>query len=259
MGKEQTIRHRIRRGEVLVGSWVSLPYPINVEVLATGDADFLLIDGEHGPIDAEILPGLLAAAELHGKPVVFRPHSGSAAEIKRALDSGVSTLMVPMVESAQQARDLVSAAKYPPAGRRGIGPWRASRFYDDFETYMASANEDTALVLQIESVAGLERAAEIAAIDGVDVLYVGPADLSAALGLRLGVLDPELLSACRRIASVATAAGKVAGIDLASLAYVQPLIEAGFTFFTYGSDIGFLQHGSRHAISEFRTAMGVRN
>lgn len=254
MSENQTIRKEIESGAILVGNWVSLPYSLNVEILAAGPADFLLVDGEHGPIAPDMLHGLLASAELRGKPVVFRVRQHGAADIKAALDSGVHTIMIPMVDTPEQAKELVAAAKYPPLGRRGNGPWRASRFYQNYADYLLSANEEIALIVQIESQTGLNNAAAIAAVPGVDMLYVGPADLSAALGLPLGAVEGELLAACRSIAAAAKAHGKTAGIDVTSLAYVPQLIDAGFTLFTYGSDIAFLQTGSQQTISEFRGA-----
>ena len=254
MSGNQTIRKQIGAGDMLVGNWVSLPYSLNVEVLAGGPADFLLVDGEHGPIAPDMLHGLLASAELQGKPVVFRVRQHGAADIKAALDSGVNTIMVPMVDTPEQAAELVAAAKYPPLGRRGNGPWRASRFYQNYAEYMLAANDEIALIHQIESRTGLDNAAAIAAVPGVDMLYVGPSDLSAALGLPLGAVEGELLAACRSIAAAARSHGKAAGIDVTSLAYVPQLIDAGFTFFTYGSDIAFLQTGSEQTISEFRDA-----
>ncbi len=161
------------------------------------------------------------------------------------------------MESADQARAIVQSAKYPPQGRRGIGPWRASKFYDDFSAYMEVSNEHTLLVMQIESEKGLSNVSGVAQVEGMDVLYVGPADLSASVGLPLGVVDGVLLSACRKVAEAARQSGKTAAIDLSEIDNLQLLLSAGFTMFTYGSDIGFLQSACRDGVESFRRRCGL--
>jgi 4-hydroxy-2-oxoheptanedioate aldolase len=156
-----TLREKIISGRMAVGTWVQIPDVAVVEILAQAGFDYLLIDGEHAPINPSQLVPLALAAERRGCPIVYRVQANSPDLIKAALDVGVDGLMVPMVETPAEAAAVVAAAKYPPAGRRGMGPWRASNYYKDFQSYIASANERTAIIVQIES--GVERAAEIAA------------------------------------------------------------------------------------------------
>ncbi len=240
-------------GETIrVGHWVSISSTMVMEIMSRLGADFLLIDGEHSAIRAADLPGLLAAASLNEMLTVYRVRSQHSEEIATALDAGVSTLMVPMIKTAEEARVLVAKIKYPPEGRRGIGPWRASNYYDDFDSYLKDANERTTLIVQIECKTGLENVEEIAAVQGVDVLFVGPADLSASLGLPIGQMGGELLNACERAAAAADRHGKIAAIDLADGAYYAPLVKRGFTCFIHGADVGFLQRAGREQVSEFR-------
>lgn len=249
---DATFKKRLNDGAVVVGPWVGIPDITNIEILAQTGVDYLLVDGEHGAIPPDALSTLLPAVK--DMPVVYRVRHGDTAHVKAALDCGVSALMVPMISTVPEAQAIVRAAKYPPQGTRGIGPWRASQYYDRFTAYLAEANAATTTILQIETRAGLDNAADIAALDGVDMLYVGPADLSAALGLEIGVLGPDLLAACRKVAQAARKAGKVAGIDLATLDYLPSLRDCGFTFFSHGSDIGFLQAGARDTAAAFRKA-----
>lgn len=250
---DAAFKNRLNSGDVVTGPWIGIPSITNIEVLARCGADYLLLDGEHGTLPPDSLAGLLPA--VGSLPVVYRVRHGDSAHVKAALDCGIAALMVPMISTMAEAEAILRAAKYPPQGTRGIGPWRASNFYDDFAGYCARANAETTTILQIETRAGLDNAAAIAALDGVDMLYVGPADLSAALGLKVGVLGPDLLAACRKVAQSARAAGKVAGIDLATLDYLPALRDCGFTFFSHGSDIGFLQTGARDTFAAFRKAL----
>jgi len=246
---------KVLSSEKLFGSWVSIPDASSIEVMARMPSDFLLLDGEHAPIRPDDLYRLLPAADLHDKPVVFRPRSRNEADIKAALDAGAAGIMVPMTETGAQARMVVDAACYAPLGKRGIGPLRASRFYDEFDRYFASANDEAVIILQIESREGVENVAEIAAVDGVDTLFVGPADLAQSLGVPLGVFSGALLEACKTVADTARKHGKRAAIDLLSPADIPLFTGMGFSLFTHGSDIGFMQEAGRRTYATLRTAL----
>jgi 2-keto-3-deoxy-L-rhamnonate aldolase RhmA len=242
-----SLRDKITSGRTVVGTWISIPDIAVVEVLAQAGFDYLLIDGEHAPISPSQLFPLAVAAERRGCPVVYRVQMNSADLIKAALDIGIAGLMVPMVESPEEAAAVVSAAKYPPAGRRGMGPWRASNYFQDFRDYVASANEQTAVIVQIESAAAIEKAAQIAAVPGIDVLYVGPADLSGSLGVPVGTLEPPLLEALKRVVAVGKATGRCVGIDAPSNERLETFAGLGFRLFSFGIDAGYLSDGGRAA------------
>ena len=247
---------KIRSRDTTLGTWMQIPHPIVAELMAQSGFDFILLDGEHAPVPPDLLHTLLPATERHGMPVVYRVRSNNADLIKAALDSGVTGLIVPMVNSAREAADAVASAKYPPAGKRGIGPWRASNFYLEEASYVASAN-DTALILQIESREALDAVDEIAATPGIDALYVGPADLSMSLGLPLGQLGDGLRAACKKVGDAAARNGIAAGIDVASLDYVAAYRTLGFTLMTHGLDTGYLVQGGRETSSSLRRAYGA--
>ncbi|WP_050577354.1 HpcH/HpaI aldolase family protein [Pseudomonas cremoricolorata] len=227
-------------GARLIGPWVGIPDPTVVELMAALDNDFLLLDGEHTPIPPTALRGLLPCAERYHKPVLYRVPSHAPEHIKQALDAGVAGLMLPMVETAAQAAAIVDASRYAPLGTRGIGPWRASGYYQHFTDYLQQANARTLLIVQIESRLGLDNLEAIAAVPSIDVLYVGPSDLAQSLGLAPGPFRPALLAALQRVCAVGRAAGKTLGIDVPSAAELPALQAMGFSLFTLGSDIGFI-------------------
>jgi 2-keto-3-deoxy-L-rhamnonate aldolase RhmA len=248
------LRDKIIGGHSVVGTWVSIPDIAVVEILAQAGFDYLLIDGEHAPISPSQLFPLAVAAERHGCPVIYRVQTNSADLIKAALDIGVAGLMVPMVENPEEAAAVVAAAKYPPAGRRGMGPWRASNYFQDFQTYIASANERTAVIVQIESAAAVDKAAEIAAVPGIDALFVGPADLSGSLGVPVGKLESPLLEALKRVVAAGRATGRCVGIDAPSNDRLETFAGLGFRLFTFGIDAGYLSDGARAAAEFARVA-----
>lgn len=255
MFKRSELAEKIRSKKPVIGIWMQIPHPMVAEALSQTGFDFILLDGEHAPVPPDVLGGLLPSTELHGMPVLYRVRSNTNDLIKSALDHGVSAVMVPMVNSAKEAAAAIAAAKYPPLGRRGIGPWRASNYYLNKSAYVASANSDTATVLQIESREALNEIDNIAATPGVNVLYVGPADLALSLGLVPGKLHPDLVNACRRVAEAARRNGIAAGIDVASLDFVKTYRELGFTLMTHGLDTSFLIEGGRHTAKILRGAI----
>ncbi|WP_051614402.1 aldolase/citrate lyase family protein [Phyllobacterium sp. UNC302MFCol5.2] len=246
------IAGKIRSRETTFGIWMSIPHPIVAETLAHTTADFLLVDGEHAPIPPDSLMQILPATERHGMPVIYRVQGKSPELIKAALDHGVNGVMVPMINSAEEAQKCVAAAKYPPLGIRGAGAWRASKYYMDQASYLSRADAETVVVLQIESKDAIGDIEAISKVKGVDALYVGPADLSLSLGVTLGELHPELLAACRRVADAAKRNGVVAGIDIVSLDFIPAFYALGFTLFTYGGDAGFVIEGGRAAMADAR-------
>jgi 2-keto-3-deoxy-L-rhamnonate aldolase RhmA len=246
---------RIRAGETLVGTWFTIPHPMVAETLAQGGFDFLLLDGEHAPVPPDAISALLPATELYGAPVIYRVRTNSVDLIRGALDAGVSGVMVPMIESAADARSALNAAKFPPLGKRGIGPWRASNYYENYLGYVATANEKTCVVLQIESAAAVEAIENIACLDGIDVLFVGPADMAASMGLTIGARHPALTAAIERVAVAAKKHGKALGIDATTFEFFTLFQEMGFTFFTYSVDTSYILESARAASKQLRVLM----
>ena len=236
----------------VLGTWVSIPHHAVIENMAQSGFDFLLLDGEHAPIAPTALGDLLTAAERHGARTVYRVPAQRDEYIKAALDAGVSGVMVPMVNGADEAQAVVAAGRYPPLGQRGIGPWRASNYFQDYDAYLASVNDQQAIIVQIETATAVEQASAIAAVEGIDVLYVGPADLASNLGYPIGASSPEFLDVCEHVAKAANAKGKRAGIDIIDASAVPLFVERGFSLFTYGMDATGIRESTDAAMGALR-------
>ena len=249
-----SLRAKIAAGGRVTGTWVSIPDIGVVEILAQAGFDYLLIDGEHAPTPPAALPPLALAAERHGCPIVYRVQANRGDLIKAALDVGVDGLMVPLVETPADAAAIVEAAKYPPMGRRGFGPWRASNYYLDLPAYADAANERIAIIPQIESALAVENAAAIGAVPGIDALFIGPADLCGSLGVPVGAIEPKFITALEKVIAAGKKSGCAVGIDAVSLEKFGMFAKMGFTLFTYGSDLGYLADGGKAAAEQARTA-----
>lgn len=235
----------LREGRRQTGLWQALANPCTTEICAGAGFDWLLFDGEHAPNDIPLLLAQLQAAAPYPAHAIGRPPVGDPHVIKQYLDIGFQTLLIPFVESAEQAEALVRAMRYPPVGIRGVAPGlsRAAR-WGRIPDYLDRADEELCLLVQIESVAGIEALDPICTVDGVDGLFIGPADLSASFGHRGRPGDPEMVArvedAIRRI----VASGKAAGILAADPAFAERCAALGCTFIAVGTDTGLLARAS---------------
>ncbi|MDR0808503.1 MAG: hypothetical protein LBE86_05145 [Gemmobacter sp.] len=227
-----------------IGTWFSCIDIAVVEVPSQAEFDFILVDGEQGHAPVHLIHTFAGAVRSGGRKLVYRVAANRVEPIKSALDQGADAVMVPMVNTGEEARAAVRAAKYAPVGERGIGPLRASGYYRNFGAYMQMANAATELIVQIESRTGVENCLAIARLEGGDQLFVGPADLAASLGLPLGTLNNEMLDVFVRVAQATTKNGKVAGIDCAAPSLIPRFREMGFSFFSIGSDLQYLAEGA---------------
>ncbi len=215
MRLKNKFKEAIAKGEVQIGLWLSTASPYMAEMAATSDYDWLLIDGEHAPNTIQNLLGQLQAVAPYPAHPVVRPLEGDTALLKQVLDIGAQTVLVPMVDTAEDAKRVVSALRYPPVGKRGVGASiaRASR-WGRVSDYMAKAEEDLCLLVQVESCEALKNLDEILAVDGIDGVFIGPADLSASMGHPDDAGHPEVLktieSCIRRIREQGKAAGFLA-------------------------------------------------
>lgn len=252
-----TFKQRLS-AEQLIGLWVGLADPYCAELAANAGFDWLLLDGEHAPNDLRGLLGQLQAVapysrEAGGSHPVIRPPIGDSVVIKQLLDIGAQTLLVPMVESAEQAFDLVRAMHYPPKGIRGVGAAlaRASR-WNNIATYLAEADEQMCLLVQVESLKGLENLDAIAAVEGVDGVFIGPADLSAAMGHRGNPGHPDVQAAIEDAIARIRAAGKAAGILSADEKLARRYLELGCAFVAVGVDTSLLMRSLKALASNFK-------
>lgn len=249
------LKQRLAAGEQLFGCWLSLASPMAAEALACAGFDFLVVDGEHSPADTMDTVALLQAIAAGGGQPIVRVTDNTAWLAKRALDAGSPTLLFPMVGSADEARRAVAAMRYPQQGNggaRGVaGIVRAAR-YGLAADYVRTANTAACTIVQIESAAGVEAAGEIAAVDGVDALFVGPADLAASLGHLGDSLHPDVQAAIDRVAAAAASRGKAAGIFAASAAEARDYAARGFGLVSLAADIVWLLAGARQALAAAR-------
>jgi 4-hydroxy-2-oxoheptanedioate aldolase len=242
----------IRQKQFQLGLWVALASPYAAEVISGSGYDWLLIDGEHGPNDIPLLSAQVQAVQRSASHPIVRLPCGEAWMIKQILDAGAQTLLIPMVESVEQAKALVRAVRYPPHGIRGVGAalGRASEF-SRIEDYLQTANDQICLLLQIESRAGLEALDEIAALEGVDGLFIGPSDLAADMGYLGQPGHPAMLEAITDAFQRIGKAGKARGIMTLDLGQAHHYRSLGADFMAIGTDVTLLVSATEKVKSDF--------
>lgn len=246
-------KQALRERRWQVGLFLGLASPISTEILAGSGFDWLVIDAEHTPNNPASVLTQLQAAAAHPVQVLVRPASHDPALIKQYLDAGAQTLLVPLVDNAEQARELVRAMRYPPAGIRGVAASlsRAAQ-WTGVKDYVKHADREICLVIQVETKAGLENLEAILAVDGVDAVFIGPADLAASLGHLGDPAHPDVRAAIedalRRIAS----AGKAAGIFVTDPALAARYRELGASFIAAGGDTTLLRGAAVKLAAAFR-------
>ena len=228
----------------LIGSFAAIPHPVAVEVMASSGLDFLCIDWEHAQISRDVIETMIRAADVHRVPAMVRVPGHAAEAIQAALDSGAQGVLVPRVSTAVQAAAAVKACRYPPLGERGVGPGRAAGYGYRIPEYLASANERIVVAVQVETTEGLANIDAIATVDGVDVIFVGPGDLSVSIDAIGPKGADKLNEAIRTIIAATIAHGRTAGIFCASPQNIGRWAAFGASFFVLASDTMFLGAGA---------------
>jgi len=244
----------LQQDQALIGLWLGLANSYTAELIAGAGFDWLLIDGEHAPNDLQdMLTQLQALAGFEVAPII-RPVWPDAVRIKQVLDLGAQTILAPMIETSEQAADVVRATRYPPAGIRGVGSAlaRASQF-NRTANYLQTANEQICVLIQIETPKGVENLKEILAVEGVDGVFIGPADLSASMGHIGNPTHPEVQRVIEDSIALIKASGKAAGILMADKTLAQRYIELGAKFVAVGSDTGLLMKASSDLLASFKS------
>ena len=250
---------RLKRNDQMLGLWFGLANNIAAEICAQSGFDWMLIDAEHSPLsDRDILSCLQAFAPYSINPIV-RPVSGDKNVLKRLSDVGVQTFLVPMVDNAEQARDIVSAVRYPPSGTRGLGTSmaRAAR-WNMTPDYFTRANDEMCVILQIETKEGLKNLKGIAQVEGVDAVFIGPSDLGAALGYPGQPSHPKVVQAVSKAIRDVRACGKPAGVLAVTSELVETYKSAGVNFIGVGSDCGVLAKGVQRLYESFASGKDAR-
>ena len=249
------IKQLWKEGKTVTMGWLSFADTFTAEIMARQGFDALCIDMQHGMTElGTLLPMLQAVSQTDTSPVV-RVASNDAAAIMKALDLGAYSIIVPMIESAADAARAVAACRYPPVGSRSSGPTRA-RHYGGAD-YFTHADDEILVFGMVETKAGLANLEEICATPGLDVIYIGPADLSFALGLppRSDNPDPLHMATCDKILAAAHRHGKKAAMHCAGAPFAAGALKRGFDMVMLTSDILCLDNGARKQLDDLRTAM----
>lgn len=246
------LKAALARGEFQLGLWLALADPYSAEIIAGAGFDWLLIDGEHAPNDLHSTLGALQAVAPYRAQPVVRVVSGEVHLIKQLLDIGAHNLLVPMVDTAEQARAVVAATRYPPLGIRGVGSavGRASRWSARTD-YLEAADDEVCLLVQAETVTALRNLEEICAVDGVTGVFIGPADLAASMGYRGKPGHPEVQAAIESALRTIIASGKAAGTLTSDPKLARLYLELGCTFVATGVDILLFANAARKLAAEF--------
>ena len=246
-------KHNLLAGKRLIGCWCSLANPITAEVLGLAGFDWILLDGEHAPNDViTFVPQLMALKDSASAPIV-RPTSNNAVEIKRLLDAGFYNFLIPMVQDAQDAARAVAATRYPPEGMRGVSVSQRSNRYGTVPNYFQQINQQICVIAQVESREAVAATNAIAAVAGVDCIFVGPSDLAANYGHLGNANHPEVQTAIADVFAQAKAQGKPTGILAPIEADARRYMEMGATFVAVGSDLGVFRSATQALCDRYRT------
>ncbi|CAA0108389.1 5-keto-4-deoxy-D-glucarate aldolase [Starkeya nomas] len=249
--RPNSLKAAVTAGRAHIGLWCSLASALTTEIVAGSGVGWVLIDGEHSPNDLRSIVSQLQVLNGSACEGAVRLRSDDPDLIKQMLDAGARSLMIPNVRSADQARAIVSAMSYAPHGIRGFSVAHRANSFGRIAGYHANARQQQLLAVQIECETGVANAAEIAAVEGVDVLFVGPGDLSTNMGAMGNPGAPHVQEAIASVRKAAAAAGKASGILAPVKADADRYIAEGFTMVAVGSDLGLLARGSDALVASF--------
>ncbi len=248
-----TFAERLRASDrALIGLWACAGSPITAEIMASSGCDWVLLDAEHSPNGLESVLAQLYAMSAYPVAPLVRPPQGDTVIIKQFLDLGAQNLLIPMVDTAEQAAEIVRAVRYPVDGVRGVGSALArSARWNRVDGYLQRADETISLTVQIESATAVSNAESIVAVDGVDAIFVGPSDLAASMGHLGQQSHPEVVAGVLRSIEAGRAAGKPVGVNAFVPADAERYIEAGAAFVAVGADVAMLARQSEALVDRF--------
>jgi 4-hydroxy-2-oxoheptanedioate aldolase len=242
----------IRAGRQQVGLWVSLSSPYAAEAVSPAGYDWALLDMEHAPNELSSLLGQLQSFAASDTTAIVRPDWNDTVKVKRLLDMGVPGLLFPMVQTVEEARAAVAACRYPPRGVRGVaGTMRGNKF-GRITDYYTEVESQTAILIQLETVAAVENAVDFAEIDGIDGIFFGPADIGADMGILGKPMDPEIWKLIRPAARKLMDRGMPVGTLVSDANFAAELLNDGFSFVACGSDAGLLAKGADTLLATVR-------
>ena len=257
--RENALKRRLAAGETVVGSWLSLPDAVAAEAMAVLGWDWLLVDMEHGPAALNEAGAMLNALRTTAVTPIVRPAWNEPSHIQRVLDLGAFGIVVPVVNSAADARRVVQDARFPPLGERSRGGIRANMaFRTDAMTYFERANDEVLVLVQVETETAVTNVEEILGVEGIDGVFVGPNDLAASVGARwpdVWERDEPYMALIRRVAEAAAAAGKVAGFLARDPAMAHRVEALGYRFIGVSTDATFMLAAAKRALDDTRAGL----
>lgn len=247
-----SFRQRLTQGELLLGSLVTLPLPQIIEIMVQAGFDWLFIDAEHAPLNGSEIQLLVQAAGLC--PCLVRLPNHEPYTVQQVLDGGAAGIIVPQVNSAAEAERIVAAAKYPPQGDRSVGIGRAHGYGAHFHAYLDRANEETAVIVQVEHWQAVENIEQIVQVPGIDAVFVGPYDLSSSLGKPGQIADTAVQAQLKKVRHACLAANIPLGIFGMTAEAVSPYQAEGYTLLAVGLDTVLLSQAAQAVVTAVRTA-----
>lgn len=242
----------IRDGQKQIGLWISLGSNFAAEVVAPSGYDWVLIDMEHSPNDLSSVLSQLQVFASCSSTAIVRPEWNDPVLVKRLLDIGAPGLLFPMVQTVEEAQKAVAATRYPPRGKRGVSGSTRANAFGRVSDYFESVEDETTVIVQLETRAAIERAEEIAAVDGVSGVFFGPADIAADIGLLGNAMDPAVWDLIRPVARKLMAKGVPVGTLVIDAKFAAGLLNDGFTFVACGSDTALLAEGADSLLAQVR-------
>lgn len=248
------LKEKLKNKETTIGSWITLGHSAIAEIMAQVGFDWLVIDMEHSVIELSEVQDMIQAIDTAGVPTIVRLTSNDVNLIKRIMDAGAHGIMVPNVNSKEDAERAVAATYYPPRGNRGVGLARAQGYGASFQDYRKWLHENAVVIVMIEHIDGVNVADEILAVDGVDGYMIGPYDLSSSIGVPGDFEDPRVVEAIKRIREAGEKAGKPGGIHVVDpdLGAIEQRINEGFSFIGYAMDVRILDAISREHLGKIK-------
>ena len=248
---------RLRAGPML-GAWSSVGHPAVSTILSRSGFDWLVLDAEHGMFSSDSIRACLDAAQPTGIPTLVRVPANDPTILKTILDLGPDGVVIPMVNTADDARAAVAACRYPPDGRRGFGAGRGAVYGLEYARYAAIANQAIAVIVQIEHVDAVANVEEIARVPGLTGLFIGPTDLSASMGLLAQPGHPRMREAITAVIQAGAGAGLPVGSFCGSEAEAVERIAAGARFVAWNNDLGLLAEAASGSVARIRAASTTR-
>ena len=252
--RKNLLKEKLLQNQAVFGTWIMTNSLDNAEVISHTGTDFIMIDAEHGSMDLQTAGNMVSIIRGTQTTPLIRISGHEMSQIKRGLDTGVAGVMIPMINTKEEAEQAISYCKYPPVGVRGTGAGRAVLFgadAEEFEDYYSQANDETVVIVQIEHYQAVENIEEILSVPNIDIAFVGPYDLSTSMGLQGQLTHPEVLKSCQKVVEACQKHNVVPGI-MTWEGGMEDHLNMGFKFLIGGIDGAILYNGVKKLVNDFK-------